>query len=171
MIYFYNPAQFMWVQTLKDLYPEIKKEWSRSPLSIRKPRTNYQESSLELKDSSWDIVPLLLRNQVQTEESKLFPLTSSLVNQVPVFENLLFSIFYPGTETVPHCGRSKDIVRVHLAIKTNDKAAVCCGGQCVSLNDGEVLIFEDGEEHYAFNKGNEERIVLIFDVLKTQIGV
>jgi hypothetical protein len=39
------------------------------------------------------------------------------------------------------------------------------------LKNGEVLIFEDCQEHFAYNHGDKERTVLVFDILKSDIGI
>ena len=168
--YFHDPTQFSWVQTLYDLYPQIKSEWNNCPTSLRKPMTFYKHGlNIEETQDKWYLVPLMIRDQLCTEILNFFPATMSLVDKLPVHENLSFSVFYPGAKTTKHKGWSTDIVRVHLAVDTDGRSGLHCGDQCVYLKNGEVLIFEDGEEHYAFNDSDRERVVLIFDVLKTKL--
>lgn len=168
--YFYQPNQFGWTKILQSHYLAIKQEWHLSPKHIRRPQKEiHRGKTIEKADSKWDLVLLMDRDKVVADKRSLFPITMSLISQLPIYENLAFSVFYPGTETVPHKGWSKDIVRVHLAIETNSGAALCCGGQSVSLKNGEILIFEDGEEHYAYNRSDQERTILMFDVLKKNL--
>ena len=170
--FFYNPEQFVWTGVLKSHYQEIKQEWENSPLHLRRTRSSYHKGlTLEKNNSKWDLLMLMDRDKIQEDKLDFFPVTMSLINKLPIYENLSFSIFYPGAETIPHRGWSSKIVRVHLAIDTNPDAALCCGDQCVSLKNGEILIFEDSEEHYAYNHYHKERTILLFDVLKTDLDL
>lgn len=169
---FYNPDDFEWVQILKDSYPAIKKEWNRFPKFFRRPRTDYFNGNILEKDNSkWDLVTLMIKDKPRWFMRLFFPATYSLIKKLPIFENLGFSIFYPGSETVKHTGWSNKIVRVHLAIDVNDQAGLNCAGEERKLKNGEVLIFQDYHEHFAYNHGNKERTVLIFDVLKSDVGI
>lgn len=171
-ICFHDPEQFPWTKILKDAYPDIKREWERWPRWLRSPRTKYHLGrKLEVNDSKWDLIPLMHRSRPRAIMRWFFPKTMQLINQLPIFENLAFSVFYPGTETIKHTGWSDTIVRVHLAIDTNEHCTLHCMDQSVTLKNGEVLVFEDGKEHWAYNHGSQERTVLLFDVLKTDIGI
>lgn len=151
-------------------YLAIKEEWNLSPKHLRRPQNDiHRGKQLEKADSKWDLVLLMDRDKIVIDMQSFFPITMSLISKLPIYENLAFSVFYSGTETIPHKGWSTDIVRVHLAIDTNSSAALYCGGQSVSLKNGEILIFEDGEEHYAYNRSERERTVLMFDVLKKNL--
>ena len=169
---FHNPADFDWVQILKDSYPAIKKEWNRFPKFFRTPRKYYHHGkTLEKDNSKWEVVVLMIGDKPRWVMRLFFPVTYSLIQKLPIFENLAFSIFYPGSETVKHTGWSDKIVRVHLGIDMNDKAGLNCSGEEKKLKNGEVLIFEDCQEHFAYNHGDKERTVLVFDVLKSDIGI
>lgn len=169
---FYDPAQFAWTNILKSHYPEIKQEWESSPVHLRLARAEYHYGkTLEKNNSKWDLLMLMNRDKVQEHLRVFFPVTMSLIDKLPIFENLSFSVFYPRSETIPHKGWSTKILRVHLAIDTNSDAALCCGDRCVSLKNGEILIFEDGKEHYAYNRSHKERTVLLFDVLKSDLDL
>ena len=168
--YFYDPGLFEWTKTLRSYYNQIRHEWEKCPGYLKKPRCYLQKGpTLEVNNSKWDLIVLMDRDKPNWELQSFFPITMSLLDQINIYENLAFSIFYPGTEIKPHKGHSKDILRVHLAIDTNDQAALVCGNQSRSLKNGEVLIFEDGEEHFAYNRSNRIRTILMFDVLKTSV--
>lgn len=172
MKYFHDITKFEWVKILEEAYPDIKKEWGRWPKWLQAPRTMFHYGrKLEANKEKWHVVPLMKRTKPLWFMRIFFPKTYALIKQIPVFENLSFSVFYPGTETVKHNGWSRDIVRVHLGIDMNNQSALHCENESVSLKNGEVLIFEDGEEHWAYNHGNRERTVLLFDVLKKDINL
>ena len=171
-ISFHDPDQFEWVNLLRNAYPDIKREWERWPRWLRAARSRFHHGNkLEYNDSKWDVVPLMNRNKPLFIMRWFFPKTMQLIDQIPVFENLSFSVFYPGAETIKHTGWTEAIVRVHLAIDTHEDCTLHCVDQSVTLKNGEVLVFEDGKEHWAYNHSNKERTVLLFDVLKKDIGI
>jgi aspartyl/asparaginyl beta-hydroxylase (cupin superfamily) len=172
MPYFYDPAQFEWSQKVIERYADIQREWDRCPQFLRRPRNKlYVGHPLEGNENKWSLVPLMIKGRRHIFNSWLFPKTWELTKILPIKDNITFSIFYPGLETVKHRGWSKDIVRCQLAIDTNDQSSLHCGTDSRSLKNGEMLIFEDGEEHWAYNHGDQERTVLIFDLFKQDIGL
>jgi aspartyl/asparaginyl beta-hydroxylase (cupin superfamily) len=172
MPYFYDPADFDWAQEVIKRYPDIRREWDRYPQFLRRPRYKlYLGRPLELNKNEWDMVGLMVKGRRSFINSLVCPKTWELTKILPIKDNLGFSVFYPGMETVKHNGWSKDIVRCQLGIDMNEQSSLHCGTDSRSLRNGEMMIFEDSEEHWAYNHGNRERTVLIFDLLKRDIGL
>lgn len=172
MKYFYDPNQFAFTKILKSQYANIKQEWQQAPLSVRQPRgTWHQGPKLEKGNGKWDVVLLMDRDQPISKMRDYFPVTMDLIDQIDIFENLAFSIFDAKTETIPHRGWSAEICRVHLAIDTNDQSALVCGDEKVVLRNSEVLVFDDYQEHYAYNHADTARTILLFDILKKKHGI
>ena len=163
--YFHNPDQFEFTEMLKLSYVNIKQEWSQAPRHIRRTQSTLEAPQIENIPSKWDVVFVIDRGRPVESMRRYFPVTMNLINTVKISQNLLFSVFYPGLELIPHLG-FQDICRVHLGIDMNDQSALICGGEKRTLENGEVLVFEDGQEHYAYNKGSTERTILCFDILK-----
>lgn len=172
MIKFHDPEQFAWVQTLRAAYPDVKREWERWPNWLRAPYTLLRNKyKLEAGAGKWDVVPLMNKSTPVWFMRFFFPKTYKLITDIPIFENLSFSVFYPGAETTKHRGWTDKIVRVHLAIDTHPNCTLHCVDESRTLKNGEVLVFEDGLEHWAYNHSDQERTVLLFDVLKESIGI
>lgn len=169
MIKFHNPDQFAWVQTLKDYYPDVKREWERWPKWLSAPYGSFRKGKQLETEGKWYVVPLMNKDKPIWFMRWFFPKTTELIKAIPVFENMCFSVFYPGAETVKHTGWTDSIVRVHLAIDTHENCTLHCVDESVTLKNGEVLVFEDGLEHWAYNHSNKIRTVLLFDVLKESI--
>jgi beta-hydroxylase len=162
-VYFYDTDKFAWSKIIVQAYPDIKKEWDRFPRFLRlRCSTGHH--------GQWDTVPLVQKSKKNWRRF-FFPKTYALLKKAPISDNLGFSIFYPGCETIKHTGWSKDYVRGQMGIDGNSQSALHCGNESKNLKNGEILMFEDSEEHFAYNRGATERIVLIFDMHKKDIGL
>ena len=77
-----------------------------------------------------------------------------------------------GTDLMEHtgwCDLANYVLRVHICLDIpTDKES--CGlvvdGEVEHHKQGEILIFADSKSHKAFNNSEEERIVLIVDILR-----
>ena len=165
MKYFHDASRFPFTQTLKEYYPQIKEEFDRWPKWFK--RSMHQKYLID--QGSWKIIPLMNREKPISIINWFFPVTASLIKKLPVYENLTFSTFGPNTRLTPHNGHTDGIVRVHLGIHTNTQARLYVGEESCSITDGEVLVFEDGAEHYAENLADYDRTVLLFDMKKSDL--
>ena len=101
-----------------------------------------------------------------TELSKFFPLTSSLLEKAPC-TLAFFSIFKPHTKLDPHVGVYKGVIRYHLPVSIPDQWDKCfinVKGRVLNWRVGKDLIFDDSFIHYAENNTDQERVVLFLDI-------
>ena len=169
----------------KELYPSlknlegnidiIKKELSHNNYWLPWPEKNLYNN----KNYSWDIIPLLhtfpsynIKNQKWIEEtSNLFPLTVHLLKNIPNIRTALFSKMGKKTIIDSHTGwgeLSNYVLRCHIPIHIPDKemCGVSVGGIIHYHNPKDIICFDDSIIHNAFNFSDNERIVLIIDILR-----
>lgn len=75
-----------------------------------------------------------------------------------------FSTLKPRTHIPPHFGATNTRLTVHLPLIVPEGCAISVGGEVRSWTPGELLVFDDTFEHEAWNRSDELRVVLIFDV-------
>lgn len=75
-----------------------------------------------------------------------------------------FSALNPHTHIPPHFGATNTRLTVHLPLVVPDGCAISVGGEVRTWTPGELLIFDDTFEHEAWNRSDDLRVVLIFDV-------
>lgn len=98
------------------------------------------------------------------------PATSAALDAVPQSRvpgkapNAFFSILQPGAHIPPHTGVTNTRAIVHLPLVVPDGCGFRVGGETRVWEEGVAFAFDDTIEHEAWNKGGEQRIVLIFDV-------
>ena len=75
----------------------------------------------------------------------------------------------PGCVIERHTGYSKAVLRVHLGIHTNTSAAIEVCGEERTWKAGQLLMFDDTQVHSAWNRGIEDRVLLLVDVKRDAI--
>lgn len=77
---------------------------------------------------------------------------------------VLFSVFTPGTHLLPHRGVTNTRVVGHLPLIVPNDCALTVGGEEHLWQKGRVVVFDDTYLHEAWNRSNQVRVVLIFDL-------
>jgi len=97
------------------------------------------------------------------------PETAKLLDAIPGLETAFFSILSPGYHIPAHRGITKGLVRGHLGLKVPQDRANCTMRVDQTSNmwaEGELLIFDDTYDHEVWNNTDEERVVLLFDIVR-----
>lgn len=95
-----------------------------------------------------------------TEAIEALPLVR-LQGQAP---EVFFSILEPGTHIPPHFGLANYKLAIHLPLVVPDGCAIRVGDQTRQWFPGKCLIFDDSFEHEAWNRSDQLRVVLIFEI-------
>ncbi len=77
---------------------------------------------------------------------------------------ILFSVFTPGTHLLAHRGVTNTRVVAHLPLIVPPDCALRVGGEDHAWQEGRVVVFDDTYEHEAWNRSDQIRVVLIFDL-------
>jgi hypothetical protein len=147
------------------------------------PETNlYKGADAVSASSDWRVVPIVYTFPaddptqtvwVERECSKL-PLTTRLLKAIPGVRTALYSRLGPETELAVHRGwapLANHVLRCHFALSVPGPGV--CGvvaDRTVAMHQqGEILVFDDSKEHFAFNRHpSGDRIVLIFDIARPE---
>ncbi len=82
-----------------------------------------------------------------------------------------FSVLKPGAHIPAHTGVTNTRATVHLPLVVPDGCTFRVGGETREWRVGEAFAFDDTIEHEAWNRSDEIRIVLIFDVWNPHLTV
>lgn len=169
---YYDPKDYHLTDTLISLYPKIQKEFVRWwKITKHIPNLNYITQSEKLKtQGTWNNTVLMGKNKITWYHQFCCPTTFSLIKTVPVYENILFSIYQPGTEIKPHRGWGDHYARIQLGLLSNDQSRLVLEDTSLPQNEGEVIIFDDSQLHWSYNHGSTTRAVLLFDILKEDLA-
>jgi beta-hydroxylase len=127
------------------------------------------------KKEGWKTLPLYGFNK-WTEISNFFPKLKKMTENIKEITLISFSKLDAGTILDPHRGwgeTANHVLRNHLGIVVPNNCGLWVEGEIKYHIEKEWITFDDSKVHMAFNKSNDERIVLIIDTVRPkfiQIG-
>jgi beta-hydroxylase len=97
---------------------------------------------------------------------KLCPKTVELVNRIPRVKAAMFALLPPGATLNPHRDPFAGSLRYHMGLMTpnSDACHIVVNGQDYSWRDGEDVIFDETCVHWAENKTDTPRVILMCDL-------
>jgi len=128
----------------------------------------------------WEVLYLMNQGKWMKENTRLCSKTYSLMKQLPglmencMFGNIFFSVLYPGTSILSHCGPTNVRHRLHfpLLVPSHKDGAshaplLKVNGKMMSWTENEPFVFDDSLAHaaeYPDNSESEVRVVLVVDL-------
>lgn len=149
---------------IKSNYEVIRNECLNLDLKYYKEYKNFNEFST--KKNSWKVYTLYYKGY-KFFYNKHCEKTLSILKKTNVV-NAGFSLFYPGTITTVHKGNTPYTFRSHLGIDVPSSCEFKIENKYLSVKNGEMNFFPADLEHQAWNKSNENRIILILDFLRPE---
>ncbi len=98
------------------------------------------------------------------------PQTAAVIEALPLADlparapSVFFSLLRPGTHLPAHTGVSNVRAIIHLPLIVPEKCGFRVGGETREWRVGEAWAFDDTIEHEAWNRSDQLRAILIFDV-------
>ncbi|HED65517.1 MAG TPA: aspartyl/asparaginyl beta-hydroxylase domain-containing protein [Planctomycetes bacterium] len=96
------------------------------------------------------------------------PRTAEIVDRIPGFLQAFFSIMEGGKSVPAHVGPGLHYLRYHIGLQIPEKnpPSIRIRDEVYTWKDGESMFFDDSLEHEVMNEAEEDRIILIVDVLR-----
>jgi aspartate beta-hydroxylase len=169
-------ALLPWVPALEAETPAIRDELTRLLPSASGRERVFTTDELEQANlrgtasaPSWTGYYFYRHGERRADNCAACPRTTRAIDSLPLAHvrehgpEILFSIFTPGTHLLPHRGVTNVRLVGHLPLVVPEGCALTVGGDLHHWQEGRVVVFDDTYEHEAWNRGNELRVVLIFD--------
>jgi len=160
---FHDPRHFGFTAPIEQEWRRIHEEY----LAIRHLLVDWVER--ELYDNHWQIFPLYRfpHGEPIADNTAKCPVTSQLVHTLaPTHGAGGFSVLQPGTNLKPHHGYQGDFLRCHLGLSVPDgDCRLRVENETRTWEAGKVMVFDDRDEHEAWNRTDHERVVLLFDFI------
>lgn len=182
---FWEVDEFPWLQPMLDRLPAMQAELAEV-LASETPETfaPYVTGSKArpapnnplYQDPSWGAFYFWKDGAMQDEAARRCPATMAALEHAPLpripgrAPTVLWSRLKPGTHIAPHYGMLNTRLICHLPIRTAPECTLRVGSETRSWLPGVPLIFDDSMEHEARNAGAEERVVLLFEIWRPEIG-
>lgn len=154
-----------WVSRIETSYTIIKNEILR----LLHEGVNFypyeDPYTRELGWRGWNNYSLYKKGKEQKENCLRCPQTMKLLNSTPHGpRQAMFARLDPGTHLTPHTGGVNVVLTCHLGLLIPEGCAIRVGNETRFWQAGKCLLFDDSFIHEAWNKGKEQRIVLVWDI-------
>lgn len=160
----HDPKEFPIVSALEGAYEQIKEEVMRLP-----DEDFHQESEKIARVGAWDVFFFYERGNKNIGNCTRCPTITQIIEQHETLRTqaglIYLSRLRSGTHLAPHYGPTNLRVRCHLGIQVpNGDCCLRVGDEVGVWKQGRCIVFDDYFEHEAWNRTNEDRIVLIVDL-------
>ena len=127
----------------------------------------WPETYLYANKNAWKVFPFYGFGFWVKKNCLHAPILCDIIEQIPNVKTASLSRLAPGTKLTPHQGwaaLSNHVLRCHYGIDVPDGCSIGCDGEIAPLYEDDIVVFDDSKMHYAENKGDRPRIVLILDI-------
>ena len=175
---YHDPRAFPWAAALEQKAASIRREFEAASAGSHdlftpylvsdtaRPRTEFHG----LRDNpEWSTLDLWDKGK-RSPLAADFGATAAAVEATDLprisvrAPNVLFSKLSAGARIPAHHGMINTRLVCHLPLIVPPDCGFRVGGETRQWEEGKLLIFDDTIEHEAWNEGQSERVVLIFDV-------
>ena len=184
---FYEREEFAWVPALEAETPTIRAELEALLKSQAEEFEPYVAADADRSggtapnahlagDASWSAYHLLKGGQPVEGHAERFPATLAALEGVPMpriadrAPMALFSLLKPGAHIRPHHGLFNFRLICHLPLIAPPDCTLRAGNRQRQWSEGELIIFDDSMEHEAWNRSDRQRIILLFEIWRPEIG-
>lgn len=183
-IQFYDTADFEWVPTVEAAADAIKQELLallaqgtegfRPYIQTEIDRARVDDNRLRDNDD-WSAL-FLCENGKRSEDviarcpSSWAALQAAPMPHIANSPTAMFSLLRPGARIAPHTGTHNARLICHLPLIVPPGCRFRVGNETREWTEGKILIFDDSIEHEAWNDGDEDRVVLIFDIWRPELS-
>lgn len=160
----HDPTHWDWVASLERDWEVILTEFQKA----RAEQTFAPYEDRYTKDlgwAGWNTWHLYRDGQFIDQARKICPVTVQGLSASPhgVREGI-FSILTPGTHLKPHTGGVNLFLTVHLPLIVPPGCGLRVGDETREWKPGQVFVFDDSFIHEAWNSGESDRVVLLWDI-------
>lgn len=156
---FMSSDDFKFLKVFEENYEKIRDEY----LNVANNLIDWPERGLH--NGLWKAFGIMFcGNKVPTRT--LTPYTTSLVDQIPNLWIAGFSVLKPGCRIIPHVGYTDRVYRAHIGLICDGQAFIQVGNDQYHWKNGEAVVFDDTQLHFAQNDGKEDRVILLVDFMK-----
>jgi ornithine lipid ester-linked acyl 2-hydroxylase len=165
---YFDLDKIEWVKIIKANKEAILNEFQTVNAGSYSP---YFNQSVVNERRVWKTISLRFWTVNYYRNQKKYPVTMSVLNQLPGLLTASINKLEAGGHIVPHNGDSNGFYRCHFGLDI--PAGLPEVGFKVLAEDrewkkGALLVFCDANMHEAWNKSNKDRYILVFDVIRPE---
>lgn len=126
-------------------------------------------------NNNWSAFYLWKDGEPVEENAAKCPKTVEALKRVPFTQlpnrapNVLFSVLRAGAVIPPHNGLINNRFICHLPLIVPDGCGFRVGTDTREWEEGKVWVFDDSVQHEAWNKSDEDRYILLFEIWRPEV--
>jgi aspartyl/asparaginyl beta-hydroxylase (cupin superfamily) len=182
---YYERSEFAWAQAVEAASAGMREEllaWLATgvdrftPYMVDDPTRPQHDFHGMVDNPEWSTLYLWREGGPVAEHVDHCPVTYQTIRQLDLpyitrrAPSILFSRLSPGARIPPHSGVLNTRLICHLPLVVPPGCGFRVGGETREWKEGELLVFDDTVEHEAWNDGDSDRIILIFDVWRPELS-
>jgi hypothetical protein len=182
-IQFYERETFPWFAQLEAATDAIRaelREVMREPNAFApyvqgNPNRPRKDEGGMLDNPAWSAFYLWKNGEPVPENAARCPRTLAALEHVPLARvpnrspSILFSLLRPGAHIPPHHGLVNTRLICHLPLLVPGQCTFRVGNDVRDWVEGRAWAFDDTIEHEAWNRSNETRVILLFDIWRPEL--
>lgn len=136
-----------------------------------KPFQQHSDGASLTTGGDWDAYFFHRHGNTYRDHHLQCPKTAAALAKLPLVHidahspEVCFSLMSPGAHILPHRGVSNSRAVLHFALQTPAECRLnLCNVTALEWEDGKVFAFDDTFLHEAWNRSNQQRIVLLADI-------
>ena len=180
---YFDAREFPWAASIEAATETIREELLAelstggegfAPYLVNDPSRPRAEFHGLHDNPQWSTLQLWEKGRPSALASR-FPLTMAAIAAVDLphisvrAPNILFSKLSAGARIPPHHGMINTRLVCHLPLIVPPGCGFRVGGEMRQWEVGQLLIFDDTIEHEAWNDGDSDRVILIFDAWRPEL--
>ncbi len=128
----------------------------------------YSISAKVDRDRDWKVLMLYAMGERPVLGRRLCPKTCALLDTIPNVFQAFFSILDPGKSIPRHAAPYRGYLRYHLGMKVpqENPPVLRLGNRDHVWQEGKAILFDDTLYHEVINRADEQRVILVIDVLR-----
>jgi hypothetical protein len=180
---FYPRQQFPWLERLEAATSDIRAELLEilnedaafRPYIERSERRPHLDAAGLLENPAWSAFYLWKHGELVAENAARCPKTVAALEGVPFAQvkhrspSVMFSLLKPGAHIPAHTGEVNTRLVCHLPLIVPENCHLRVGNETRPVVEGEAWLFDDTIEHEAWNRSNQTRVILLFEVWRPEL--
>ncbi len=182
-IQFFDRELFPWLDKVEAATPSIRAELLEmlkqksafKPYVHSEPGRPRNEQQGMTDNPDWSACYLWKDGEIVAENATRCPRTMKALAYIPFCRvdnrspSVLFSLLRPGAHIPPHSGLINTRLICHLPLIVPPDCSFRVGNDVRTPVEGKAWVFDDTMEHEAWNKSDQPRVILIFEIWRPEL--